>query len=162
MKKYDECIGCGFCCTKAKCGAAMRLYPSADTCPALKWDDEAERHFCDLMTIPGLVGEGYRQELYTGEGCCMNLNSWRREKLVDRTKKQMYGDVVIPKLMQQFLVILGKQWISSDVLMLTATGFMGHLIEVENMEEEKAKFIANKCISLMKESRSSSTENFMG
>jgi len=154
------CIGCGFCCLKTKCIAAQRLYPSAEKCPALKWN--GERHVCELMELPGTVGAAYRAELYAGEGCCANLNSWYYEPLQDRTKPKLdpYKNP-IPSMMQKFLVALGNQMVSGDVLFLTVSGFGGMLVN-EGMSEDEAKLVCNRCLDLLKNSRNKYTESFLG
>ena len=82
MGRIRGCIGCGYCCFKAKCIAGMIEFPSGyDRCPGLIWDEVKKRHFCKLI----LDSDKYSEELAIGEGCCMSLNSWRREELEDRT-----------------------------------------------------------------------------
>ncbi len=160
--KVQDCIGCGFCCTKAKCAAGQRLYGGADMCPALLWDDKAQRHVCDLMQLPSGLGELYRKELYAGEGCCMNLNSWRREPLKDRTLKEADPFVnPIPPIMQKFLAALGREWISGDKITLMSWTFAS-MLQDDGMSEEEAKATANRCIYYIKNSRSSVVEEFMG
>jgi len=154
-----DCIGCGFCCTKAKCEAGQRLYPSADICPALKWN--GYRHVCDLMMIPGKLGNQYKKELHAGEGCCSNLNSWRNEPLVDRTKSFNKIDNPIPSIMQKFLFALGSEMIAGDTIMLIMYKFVA-LLENDGMDKEEATFITNKCISLIKNQRSGFNDEFMG
>jgi hypothetical protein len=85
MGVIKPCIGCGFCCVQAMCVAGRYLHPELDdqvVCPELHWN--GQRHVCLLMEQPGIAGERYRQGLYAGEGCCSNLNSWRREPLKNR------------------------------------------------------------------------------
>jgi hypothetical protein len=74
MKK---CVGCGYCCIKAKCAGSQRLYPDAKICPQLHW--QGDRYFCGLMFLPGIEGATYRKELAAGEGCYSGLNSWRKD-----------------------------------------------------------------------------------
>jgi len=76
--KTKKCIGCGFCCIQATCGAGLKLYGSQSTiCDALIWDNNNNRYYCKLMQLDGDQGFFYRQELYAGAGCCSNMNSWR-------------------------------------------------------------------------------------
>lgn len=155
-----ECIGCGWCCLRAPCMASVRLYPGSDTCPALKWN--GQRHTCELMELPGMVGEAYRKELYAGEGCCGNMNSWRREPLKDRIKKTDLLKNPIPSLMQKFLVSLGNQMVSKDTLVLAVYGFCGNLIEKDGMDEGEAELIGLRCLELLKNSRNKMAEEFLG
>ena len=154
-----ECIGCGFCCTKAKCAAGARLYPTAKgVCPALKWN--GTRHVCDLMEIPGALGAQYRKELYAGEGCCMNLNSWRTEPLQDRTLPVL-NDVHIPSIMQKLLAALGREMISGDTLYLAMCQFSA-LLQQDGMPKETADAYANKCIMYLQNQKSTFVQEFMG
>lgn len=74
--KYHSCVGCGYCCRKAPCSVAMRIFGnSIKECPALMWD--GSKYFCELCKKDGYLGEKYRKELYIGEGCCSPLNSDR-------------------------------------------------------------------------------------
>ena len=84
--RIRPCIGCGYCCTKSTCMYGNHLHPGLHDkiCPELLWD--GTRHVCKPMLQPGKAGEDCRLALYAGEGCCSNLNSWRREPLQDRTK----------------------------------------------------------------------------
>lgn len=108
-----DCIGCGFCCVKAPCVASVLLYRESSPCPALTWDEENQRHWCELGLFPGPLGEFYRQEMYMGipGGCSSNLNSWRKEPLQDRTKKLLDNWLrnPIPKLMQVFLKSIANE-----------------------------------------------------
>ena len=156
--KIRDCVGCGFCCMQTPCGACLRIYPGAKICPALKWN--GKRHYCDLMTLPGNLGAEYRKELYAGEGCCSNLNSWRREPLQDRTQKDETEEV-IPKIFQVFLHCLGKEFISPDVLYLSIFAFLGEL-QKGGVPEEKAKAIARKIVYYLKGEQSKFNKDFMG
>jgi len=114
------------------------------------------------MQLPGTLGETYRKELYAGEGCCANLNSWRREPLKDRTVNRVdtYTNP-LPPIMQKFLACLGKQWMSSDVIVLAVFAFIEEL-KKDGVTHEEAVLIGDKCISCIKENRSKMTEGFMG
>ncbi len=160
--KVQDCIGCGFCCIKAKCGAGVRLYGGGKgICPALIWN--GERHVCDLMELPGDLGRTYRTELFAGLGCCSNLNSWRREDLADRTKPPVVFNPVnhIPPIMQKFLKCVGREFISTDSIILMIYGLKGELI-ADGIEEHEASAIANECLRRIREQRSSMTKAFMG
>jgi len=153
-----ECIGCGFCCLKAKCGASQRLYPGADVCPALEWNEE--RHICHLMELPGTLGELYREGLYAGEGCCSGLNSWRREPIVDRIPPKP-ADNPIPPIMQKFIRALSKQFVSSDLIHLTMRHFI-HLLKKDGMPDSQIEIAIKKCTQYFSNDRSKFNEEFMG
>ena len=162
MKTY-ECVGCGFCCFKAKCGAAVRLYTSAEICPALEWSESRKRYICSLMTLPGQLGPEYRKELYAGEGCCMNLNSWRKDvqKRREIERKNLTSEApVIPKIFQMFLASLGKEWISQDALYLATMRFHEDLI-TDGYAKEEAKKVTTLVIHYLKSNRPSMIKDFM-
>ena len=160
MKKdFDRftCTGCGFCCMKAPCDASVRLYPGAKRCPQLIWSDKDNRYNCGLMQLPGNVGFEFRQELYAGEGCCSNLNSWRFDvkKRDEVTKELIYLD----RIFQIFLNCLGKQFLSSDVIALTLMKFEKLL--TEEYSKHEAKMISQLADSYIKSNRPSYLDGFM-
>jgi len=160
--KYPPCIGCGFCCTKAMCDAGRRIHGvNLLPCPSLEWN--GDRHICKLMVIPGNLGERYRKELYAGEGCCANLNSWYCEPLVDRTtpKEEEYAPNPLPSIMQIFITALSREFISSDKMSLILGGFQSDL-KKSGYSESAAKYAVNRCIDLFNNQRSSFMKNFMG
>ena len=159
--KTSECVGCGFCCFKAKCGAAVRLYPSAEICPALEWNKERKRYICMLMDLPGNLGPEYRKELYAGEGCCSNLNTWRKDVQQRKEIEWKHKAVLIPKIFQMFLASLGKEWISSDVLYLAISGFQQDLIK-DGYAVEESKEIITLVAHYLKSNRPSRIKEFMG
>lgn len=79
-----KCLGCGHCCMQAPCICSQMYYAGAyQPCPALKWDAEADRHWCvlvlqsdksDLKFMPTI-----RADLGIGSGCCSGLNTWRND-----------------------------------------------------------------------------------
>jgi len=158
--KVSECTGCGFCCYKAKCGAAVRLYPSAEICPALEWSLSRERYICSLMDLPGNLGQEYRKELYAGEGCCMNLNSWRHKVQEREEIKIQRSKMVIPKIFQMFLASLGKEWISKDALYLSIMRFQQDLIN-DGCDEAESKEIAKLVAHYLDSNRPSMIKDFM-
>jgi len=51
----SPCNGCGVCCLAETCPAALLLFRRRrGPCPALAWDDTANRYQCDLVQAPGL------------------------------------------------------------------------------------------------------------
>ena len=115
------------------------------------------------MTIPGLLGEQYRTELFAGLGCCSNLNSWRREALQDRTKLPQKLDIInpIPSIMQKFLKALGSQWISGDSLYLACAHFESLLVQ-DGMSKNEARATANKALRMLSNHRSGMADQMMG
>jgi hypothetical protein len=156
--KIKDCIGCGFCC-QTPCYVSARIYPGAKPCPALKWN--GERHVCDLMTLPGSLGAEYRKELYAGDGCCSNLNSWRREPLQDRTKKEEPVMETLPEIFQIFLHCLGREFVSPDVLYLTILSTISELNK-RGYTKEKIERISKLINHYLKGEESSFKRSFMG
>ena len=160
-----ECLGCAFCCYKAPCVASVRLYPSAKVCPALLWSEDENRYVCDLMTIPELVGESYRKELYAGEGCCMNLNTWRKdvknrdEEIHEKEQEKIFA---LDKLFQIFLNCLGKQWIDGDIIFLTLNCFKILLIEKFDYNKDEAIKISKLIEDSLKNNKPKFLDEFMG
>ena len=110
--KFKECIGCGFCCKKAPCAAALRIYGNGVTeCPALIWD--GKRYWCDLCQQPSGLGERYKEELAIGGGCCATLNSDRQNIPSPKPKIKTYS-----KEVQILLKHLGGYFINPDALWL--------------------------------------------
>lgn len=132
-----SCIGCGYCCLKAPCQAALRVYGPVTVCPGLIWN--GKQHTCKLMELPGDIGAGFREELHARTGCCCWLNTWRHEPLVNRLPVKAASNIRLDPLFQVFLHCLGQQWISGDVLSLTVGAFVGELNKKGNFSEGEAK-----------------------
>ena len=156
-----DCVGCGWCCTKAVCAAGLRIYGPVSVCPALIWDEEKQRHLCKIVMIDGDIGFRYKLELSIGAGCCASMfNSWR-DNIQDRTNKPKNKIIEIDKYFKLFLYNLGKQWISGDVKALTIMGFISDL-ERQEVNSEEIKEIVKEVVHILKENRSSYLENFLG
>ncbi|MEE4260375.1 MAG: hypothetical protein V2I62_11475 [Bacteroidales bacterium] len=121
--KTKACVGCGYCCMKRLCDAALRLYGNIKECPQLLWDEEKNRYICGLMIISGKVGLGYREELGAGAGCCSSLNSWRNDvkKRTGIETSTFFNP--LPSLMQKFIRCLASEFISADTIILTLERF---------------------------------------
>ena len=161
---FDQCVGCGHCCVEARCTASVRLYRSADICPLLIWDYDDDRYYCDLMLIPGNLGETYRKELYANIGCPSNLNSWRKN--VKRRTKEIDSKVninlsPIRKEFQIFLNVLGRQWISGDLVTFTIDSFISEL-KKRDYNSDEAEKIGAIALNYIKNNQSSFREGFMG
>jgi len=158
--KTKPCVGCGFCCIKSKCSAGQRLYKSADVCPALIWSEEKKRYYCDLMILPGMVGEGYRKELYAGEGCCSNLNSWRNNVIEREVKKENKPNNIDP-LFQMFLRAIGREMISGDKLCLIISG-LEHELKLKNTPDSEISDIKKLITYHLKNNRNTMFDSFIG
>jgi len=74
--EYDPCVGCGFCCLKLPCFAAWcQDWVKHTRCIKLDWDEEANRYWCTAAKSSNL----FAKDLYIGEGCTSNLNTWRND-----------------------------------------------------------------------------------
>lgn len=156
---FQKCVGCGFCCMKAKCYASARLYPSADSCPALIWSESDTRYICNLMTIPGKVGEGYREELYAGAGCGSSLNTWR----LDVKKREKVNNSIknLDSLFQMFLKALGIEMMSGDKLFLIISNFEDEL-QKNGLPEEEIQEIRKLVVYNIKNNRNKLFDSFIG
>jgi len=136
--KKSPCIGCGFCCFKGKCVPGHILYPSTEICPALKWNENDKRYICQIMTIPGKIGEEFKKEMCAGIGCCMNLNGWRkevkkREQITEAKVKELFNPIF-----KLFLKHLGNQNLNGIVEKL-----VDELKKDEYCSEEEANKIGD-------------------
>jgi hypothetical protein len=164
MTEYAKCVGCGYCCIKTKCPAALRLYPNSKQCPQLIWNDEDNRYYCGLMLLPGELGRLYRKELHAGTGCSSSLfNSWRKD-IKRRDKKDVEKLELVspidPKF-QVFLRCLGSQIMSSDLIKLTVMTFVSDLTKM-GYEESYAKFVGDNVLLYIKNNRHSFLKSFIG
>jgi len=160
--KIKSCVGCGYCCLKTPCEAARRLYPGVTECPQLEWDESEGRYFCGLMRLPGLIGEGYRKELYAGAGCCSNLNSWRNDVKKRSRAATNYSYPQIPTMFQAFLKAYGAEpFRSSDSTALLIRGFRNEL-ENLNYSNEDVKYIIKNVVYYIQENKTSKFKGFMG
>jgi len=159
-----ECVGCGYCCIKATCSAGQRLYGETRPCPALRWDEVENRHFCKLCEFGGILGETYREELAVGAGCCMSLfNEWR-ENLQDRTKVVLEDSLVnpLPSIFQMFLKCLGaERMLSPDLMSFVFSRFVMEL-QLDGRDEKTAKVVARWAYRCMHQNHDGSMDSFMG
>lgn len=155
-----ECVGCGWCCWKTPCWVSIRIHGTAIApCPELRWN--GTRHVCKLMEMEGQLGANYRKELFAGEGCCANLNSWRRD-IRNRVEVKVEEEPVrVPAEMQIFMRVLGGEFISGDVMSLTMMNFK-HLLVEHGYTEERAVAYTNECVHWFNQNRRSYMKDFMG
>lgn len=155
-----DCVGCGFCCLKAPCIIAVRLYGPISKCPLLIWDKEKKRHLCKLCILPGELGERYRKELYIGEGCCCSLcNDWR-DNIQDRTGSEKNKFIELDKYFKIFLHCISKQWISGDTVELTLYA-MKDSLERSNVSKEESEEICKEIRHIFKQNKASYLEGFI-
>jgi len=154
------CVGCGFCCITAKCAAGQRLYKSSDICNALIWSDEDKRYYCDLMQLPGIIGDQYKEELYAGEGCCSNLNSWRKNVIKREVKKnkEIYN---LDPMFQIFLRCLGREMFGGDSITLLLYSFQGELLK-RNIDKNMIHVTTKLILHNIKNNRTKFNDEFMG
>lgn len=145
--KIKKCVGCGFCCRKSPCIAAVRLHGNGlNGCPELKWD--GHRYWCNLCRLPGKVGADYRRELAVGAGCCCGLNSDRWNIPPPQTE--------IPSQSPELFIVLralGCNFLSHDCLWL--------IFRQAEMELGRPGF-AEYCMAVATEHRSTFMADFMG
>jgi len=160
--KIKECVGCGFCCLKARCIASLRLHHSAKECPELRWDEEKNRYFCKLAEIKGPLGDNYKKELYIGAGCCMSLNTWRTDvKRRDRKEANPSTYNPISREFQIFLKSLASEpFLSGDTISLILYYFKEELKKFYNGDEIKQ--IVTLVNHYIQEGRSTIFKSFMG
>jgi len=155
-----ECIGCGFCCLKAPCEAARRIYGGGVTlCPALEWN--GSRHVCSLMLLPNPLGEQFKSELYAGAGCCSGLNSWRHEPLQNRLEQKKDPVSQISPMFQIFLYCLGRGFISGDLIFLVLQAFRNEMLK-RGETEPYVNAIVLQIKHYLANARTQSIDDFMG
>ena len=155
-----ECVGCGYCCMKATCDASRRLYAGATICPQLFW--VMDRYECGLMKIAGLVGEGYREELAAGAGCCSSLNSWRIDVKPRMVFDARSGTPNIDPEFQVFLKCWASEFVSSDKVQLVLAKMQRALMEQKNYGEEEAELTIHIIMHHIESNRHSFMKEFMG
>jgi len=161
-ENFRKCVGCGYCCLKTPCDVARRLYGSGITeCPQLEWSEKNNRYVCRLMGLGGILGQGYRQELYCGEGCCCGLNSWRKDVKKRSRDATSYGRIPIPPMFQAFLKAYGAEpFIGSDLTSLIMGSFQANLKMLEYSEED-IEYIMRNVVHYITSNKSSKFEGFM-
>jgi len=145
---------------QAKCGAGQRIYPAANPCPALFWSESEKRYICDLMTLPGKIGEGYREELYAGAGCCSNLNDWRLD-VKERGPKKDLLLIKIDPIFQMFLKAMGIEMISGDTIYLILDNLKNEL-KKKGSSDHEAKEILKEIVYHIKNNKSTMFDSFIG
>ena len=154
------CVGCGYCCMKTPCDASRRLYSGATICPQLLWIDN--RYECGLMKIPGMIGEGYRKELYAGEGCCSGLNTWRKDVKPRMVFDARSGTPNIDPEFQVFLKCWASEFVSSDIIELILAKMKRSLIEEKSYGEKEASVTVHIIMHHIQSNRHSFMKDFMG
>jgi hypothetical protein len=156
-----ECVGCGFCCMQAPCLVSLRIYNGTKSCPAFYWNESENKYRCKLMELKGSQGFKYREELSAGAGCCSGLNSWR-QNVINRIEPEQKNKIPFDKYFQEFVFILGKQWLSGDVVALTLSAFKRSIIEKFGISDKDATQLCSRILHIMREQQSSFTKGFIG
>ena len=147
--KTKDCVGCGFCCKKAPCALANRIFGATESCPALKWDEENGRYWCDICKKDNIISAKYRVELYIGEGCCCGLNSDRNNIRPPIPKHKTYS-----KEVKALLYAMARDmFCSGDALWLTINAAARELNDPD---------FAKWALHWVRENRSQRTAEFMG
>ena len=162
-QKVSQCNGCGYCCIKAPCFVAARLYPGAEICPALYWKEEEKMHRCSLMEIGGPVGEAYRHELSAGAGCCSSLNSWRKN-IKKRTRDDLQEGFFNPldRKFQMFIKCWASEWSTSRDQMELIIAKMKHAMENSGYGPEETNHVIKTIAHLATNNKMSLFEDFIG
>ena len=107
--------------------------------------------------------KGYRQFLKQNKNNEKVLNSWYYEPLIDRTKikKDIPLTNPIPSMMQMFISVLAKEFMSSDAIFLVVNGFKGQLIK-NGYSKEGAEDIGTRCMELFNNQKSRYMKDFIG
>lgn len=66
------CVGCGYCCIKSPC--VKSVLNDYGYCIYLFWGVTSNRYLCSK----GILDHLFFKEASMGEGCCSNLNDWRK------------------------------------------------------------------------------------
>jgi len=88
--RTKPCIGCGYCCKVAVCGAGQLIYslPAKGPCPVLIWDDLQHRWWCRML----LKDDIFHSTLGVNAGCGSSLNSYRR-KIFFRKGRRVQSEI---------------------------------------------------------------------
>jgi hypothetical protein len=113
------------------------------------------------MSIPGPLGQSYREELHAGAGCCSSMNTWRKN-VIQRIPELKHTNLnPLPELMQYFIKHLAGQFISSDVMHLALAGLQQDLMK-RNYDFDEVNQIIKHIYTTFDSQRSSFTEGFIG
>lgn len=159
---YNPCVGCGYCCLKAPCSAASRIFGDyVRPCPFLEWRES--RYYCKLTETNSDQKWDYRQELAIGAGCCSSLNTWRTDVKNRTPKEDNVNMFSLDPLFQIFLRCLGQDYfITSDKIYLICSSMLGEL-EKKGLSKEVAEKISFGIVHpYIKQWRSKQQEGVMG
>ena len=152
--KDAQCVGCGYCCRKAPCAVASRVYGPVTECPGLIYDQTEKRYYCDLCRKPGKIGERYREELAVGAGCCSPLFNTDRDNI---PPPKIEKEVHIDKQFRTFLHQIGRMGplgMSGDLLWFLVEGMAKELRMGKEWKKEVFRII--------REERSEQADEFLG
>ena len=143
------CVGCGFCCRKTPCGAALRVHGPVTKCPSLKYREG--RYFCALCELPGDLGKGYRDELSVGAGCCCSLFNQDREN-IPPPETDIISEKKLHPQCRALLRALGRGWFGGDALWLA----------INDAARDLGKQWMEEALYALREERPKHIEEFMG
>lgn len=142
------CVGCGYCCKKAPCALAVRVFGATTSCPMLIWDEVNHRYWCKACKGDGGLRAEYRAQLYIGEGCCSPLNT-DRINIPDPTLKVVN---VLSRESQIILSALAREWVSGDAIFFV----------LQNCGRELGEEWKNAALHLIQEQRGGKVKGFLG
>lgn len=159
-----DCIGCGFCCRKAKCALGVRLYPNhSGPCPELIWKEE--RWVCGAYYRSlGSLRERLHKELAIGAGCCCSLNDYRRTNHIPTPEELMIESGAARKLdvvFIEFIRSLSGQMLSGDVFALACYS-LNKKLQQRGFNKNDIDLIIKEIKYNFFENRSKQISNFMG
>lgn len=151
------CVGCGFCCRKAPCGAALAFgtLDKDNKCSVLRWN--GSRYLCGFIINEHYapIRERFYNELHIGAGCCAGLNTDRQN--IPSPEACGLAEIQPPqvptkKLVWAFAKGCGSAWVSGDCKVLIALA----------LKEDCGKEIANEFLRACQESTAKHVKEFMG
>jgi len=95
---YFECIGCGYCCRRAPCGASGAEWTERG-CSLLVWDERNRRWLCGkIMGTKGEERQRLKKQLAIGAGCTSVLNTYRKLRHVPTPEELDNEDELLERL----------------------------------------------------------------
>lgn len=89
---------------------AQRVYGNVDKCPALEYD--GTRYWCGIIKDP-VIGEGHKEELAIGAGCCCTLNSDRLNIPQPKPEDKVKMTYTLSADAQALVTAMANDWFAS-------------------------------------------------
>ena len=157
-----QCIGCGYCCRKAPCAMAVRIYGRSLTgpCPELVYHDD--RWWCRAIeNARGPLRDHYEQDVAIGGGCSSSMFNQDREHIPTpfeiEKRAELSGQVEGPLDYKRAFEIVCKQ--ISGQFMLSGDGLWLVMHELETKMGKRAR---NAFVRAVRENRDKHTNEMMG